>query len=506
MVSGGPVLAGLALRTHANGDGKEIIVPTQEELLAPYPPSPALTADDVRTAIRARTHPDPIFIVLDDDPTGTQSVTDLPVLMAWDVEDFQWALTQDAPAVYVMTNSRSLDPNEARRITIEAVTNALSAAGALGTTVAFATRSDSTLRGHFPLEPDTIAEVLASSGQDVDGVLLVPAFPEAGRITVGGTHYARIGEDYLPVSHTEFARDATFGYGTSNLGEWVEEKTGGAITAAAVSTPDLGEVRSAPESLVKDLLSVSDHGVIAPDIASEEDLRSLSLALIRAEGQGKRFVYRVGPPFVRARIGQDPRKSLTPNDVTRVRRASGTPERPTVPGGLIVVGSHVALTTSQLNDLHSHVELSRFEIDVATVIDPSGREEHIAAAVKDAVEALRQGSVIINTSRRLMVGASADESLDISRRVSDAVVETVHRIVEQVVPRFVVAKGGITSSDVASRGLDIRHARCIGPMLPGIVSLWAAQDGLAQGVPYVVFPGNVGTSTSLTDVVRTLER
>ena len=190
----------------------------------------------------------------------------------------------------------------------------------------------------------------------------------------------------------------------------------------------------------------------------------------------------------------------------RIRDTSGTLQRPTVPGGLVVVGSHVALTTSQLDDLRSHVELARFEIDVATVIDPDAREKHIQTVVNEAIAALRQGSVIINTSRRLVVGAGADESLDISRRVSDAVVETIHRIVEEVVPRFVVATGGITSSDVAARGLDIRHARCIGPMLPGIVSLWAAQDGLAQGVPYIVFPGNVGTSASLTEVVRTLER
>ena len=249
--------------------------------------------------------------------------------MAWDVEDFQWALAEQAPAIYVMTNSRSLDPHEARRITIEAVINALSAAQDLDVTLAFATRSDSTLRGHFPLEPDTIAEVLASSGQDVDGVVLVPAFPEAGRITVGGTHYARIGEDYLPVSQTEFAQDATFGYKTSRLSEWVEEKTQSAVTANTVSTPSLTDVRTAPERLASDLSALSDRQVIASDIASEEDLRALSLALIRAEDQGQHFIYRVGPPFMRTRIDQEPRTPLTSQDVMRIRDTSGTPQRPT---------------------------------------------------------------------------------------------------------------------------------------------------------------------------------
>jgi hypothetical protein len=41
-------------------------------------------------------------------------------------------------------------------------------------------------------------------------------------------------------------------------------------------------------------------------------------------------------------------------------------------------------------------------------------------------------------------------------------------------------------------------------MLPGIVSLWEPVDGPAAGIPYVVFPGNVGDDRSLLGVVRIL--
>ena len=71
-------------------------------------------------------------------------------------------------------------------------------------------------------------------------------------------------------------------------------------------------------------------------------------------------------------------------------------------------------------------------------------------------------------------------------------------------PRFVVAKGGITSSDVAARGLGIGRAYTRGPMLPGIVSLWEPMAGPARGVPYIVFPGNVGDDQALADVVDKL--
>ncbi len=111
----------------------------------------------------------------------------------------------------------------------------------------------------------------------------------------------------------------------------------------------------------------------------------------------------------------------------------------------------------------------------------------------------------MQTSRKLVTGADADASLELSRAVSTAVVEVVRGIIERTVPRFVLAKGGITSSDVAARGLEIRHAVAVGPMLPGIVSLWVAQDGPAAGIPYVVFPGNVGDETSLTTVVARLQ-
>ena len=69
-------------------------------------------------------------------------------------------------------------------------------------------------------------------------------------------------------------------------------------------------------------------------------------------------------------------------------------------------------------------------------------------------------------------------------------------------PRFVIAKGGITSSDTASHGLRIRRARVIGSLFPGLVSVWLPDGGPADGVPYIVFAGNVGNDNSLADAVR----
>ena len=468
---------------------------TLDELTAGLPAGPVVDPADVAAALN-RT-----LVVLDDDPTGTQSVADLPVVTGWSVEDLTWALSTGAPAVYVMTNSRSLDPADAERVNAEVVTNALAAAGRAGARVAFVSRSDSTLRGHYPLEPATIADLLERAGTRVDGIILSPAFPDAGRVTVHGTHYAG-GPDagFVPVGRTEFAGDRTFGYSASFLPAWVEEKTAGAVSAADVAVIDLATLRTDEDAVVAALSAARDRAPIAVDCMEENDLLLLARALQRAEDAGATFVYRVGPPFVRARIGQAPRAPLS---AAEARPADFAPDSDAA-GGLIVVGSHVGLTGRQVDALRAATATPEVVLDVPAVLDPARRDAHVLAVAERAAGALRSGNVVVRRGGAFVAGRDAEESLDFARRVSAAVVEVVQRIVAARCPRFVIAKGGITSSDVAGRGLGINRALVRGPMLPGIVSLWEPQDGPAAGVPYIVFAGNVGDDDSLARVVATL--
>ena len=468
---------------------------TLDELTAGLPAGPVVDPAGVAAALN-RT-----LVVLDDDPTGTQSVADLPVVTGWSVEDLTWALSTGAPAVYVMTNSRSLDPADAERVNAEVVTNALAAAGRAGARVAFVSRSDSTLRGHYPLEPATIADLLERAGTRVDGIILSPAFPDAGRVTVHGTHYAG-GPDagFVPVGRTEFAGDRTFGYSASFLPAWVEEKTAGAVSAADVAVIDLATLRTDEDAVVAALSAARNRAPIAVDCMEENDLLLLARALQRAEDAGATFVYRVGPPFVRARIGQAPRAPLS---AAEARPADFAPDSDAA-GGLVVVGSHVGLTGRQVDALRAATATPEVVLDVPAVLDPARRAAHVLAVAERAAGALRSGNVVVRRGGAFVAGRDAEESLDFARRVSAAVVEVVQRIVAARCPRFVIAKGGITSSDVAGRGLGINRALVRGPMLPGIVSLWEPQDGPAAGVPYIVFAGNVGDDDSLARVVATL--
>ena len=460
-----------------------------DTLLAPLPAPVDLTA----AAVREQLDPTDVLVVLDDDPTGTQSVAGLPVLTRWERSDLDGAFATGAAAVYVLTNTRSLDEDAAADRNREVVEVALAAAADAGRRVTFVSRGDSTLRGHFPLETDVLSAEIAAHGGSVPALtLLVPAFPDAGRITVDSVHYWVTDGEATPVGETAFAKDATFGYAASDLRAWVQEKTGGRIPASEVTGLNIRTIRAGVDAVEAFLRALPAGAVVPVDVVEESDMRVVALALHRMRDLA--VLLRVGPPYVRAHIGQEIAEPVRAEDIAFAHDG----------GGLVVVGSHVPLTTAQLEVLKTaRPQTVTIELDVRALIG-SEREAHLDAQARAVAAALVDGTVIVHTTRELVTGDDGDESLDIARRVSSGVVELVRRVLAITPPRFVIAKGGITSSDVASEALEIRRATVLGPMLPGLVSLWQPETGPAVGIPYIVFAGNVGDADSLATVVATL--
>jgi uncharacterized protein YgbK (DUF1537 family) len=314
------------------------------------------------------------------------------------------------------------------------------------------------------------------------------------------------------VAETEFAKDASFGFANSEMAHYVEEKSRGRFAADSVIVLDLSIIRAgasadgttgdpaiSAKAIADAIDGASNSTPIVADIVTENDLRALALGLEESEWRGKKLLYRVGPPFMRARIGQEIRTPLTGAEAY----AGNTPSEA---GGLIVVGSHVGLTTRQLKVLtEQHRSAHVVEIDVQGLLASGDNADSILnQIVASVVDALHVGDVIVHTSRLVIKAGDSAESLRVARTVSAAVVAVVKRTLRIFPPRFVIAKGGITSSDVAAHGLEIRHAVVRGPMLPGIVSLWEPVDGPAKGIPFIVFAGNVGDDESLAQVTRKL--
>jgi uncharacterized protein YgbK (DUF1537 family) len=452
------------------------------------------------------------LVVLDDDPTGTQSIADLPVLTSWSVSDLQWALRQPTTAFFILTNTRSLSEADAVERN-EQIVDALDEAARLeNVCYVIASRSDSTLRGYYPLETDVLAKELAARGTKVDGVVICPAYIEPGRVTVDSLHWSRAGNGMIPVSHSEFAKDASFGYVNSDLRDWVQEKTAGRISRDEVAAITLIDIRDGGPDRVEEILAgLSGGQPVVVDTADDADLQVVVIALLRAEAAGRSFVYRTGPSFVRARSGQQATPAIDAARLGAILAAAPHDAgdlRPDTAHGLIAVGSHVGLTTRQLERLRTKGNIVELELDVPTLLNGQDRDSHVSDVAARAADLLRTGEsggdVVIRTSRTLITGADAVDSLLIARTVSAALVNTVKEVIAQVRPAFVLAKGGITASDTATEGLSIRRAWSRGTMLPGIVSLWEPVSGPAQGIPFIVFAGNVGDDEALADVVGTL--
>jgi uncharacterized protein YgbK (DUF1537 family) len=102
-------------------------------------------------------------------------------------------------------------------------------------------------------------------------------------------------------------------------------------------------------------------------------------------------------------------------------------------------------------------DLTAIELDVPTIADPARRDAHIAEITARVIGALADSNVLVFTSRTLLRDVDPAASLEIARQVSTAVIDVVRAAVAAK-PAWVVAKGGITSHDVAVRGLGIRRA------------------------------------------------
>ena len=457
------------------------------EVFAALPPP---YAGDLKPRIREllAARPQHKLVVLDDDPTGTQTVHDVPVLTTWDTAALQAEFAQPGPCFYILTNSRSLVAENARTLNVEIATNLRAAAGGKPFTVV--SRSDSTLRGHFPLETDVLAEELGP----FDATLIIPYFEAGGRYTIHDVHYVAEGDKLTPAAETPFAKDAVFGYTHSNLREWVEEKTQGRVKAPDVASVSLETIRvGGPQAVCEQLQGLAKGSVCIVNVAALSDMDVFALGLLMAEQNGRRFLLRSAAQIVAARLGLEARPLLGARDL----QTGGAG------GGLVVVGSHVPKTTEQLAHLLEQTAIDRIALPVPSLLGDATR----AACIADALERIHawlgaNRDVVLYTSRALVAGDDAARNLQIGNSVSAALVEIVQRIT--VRPRYLIAKGGITSSDVATHGLGLKRGIVAGQILPGVPVWRVGAETRFPGMAYIVFPGNVGGASALTDAVTCL--
>ncbi|MCL1854462.1 MAG: hydroxyacid dehydrogenase [Clostridia bacterium] len=456
---------------------------------------PAYDAEAVRARLNAALGTfDRKIVVLDDDPTGVQTVHGVSVYTDWSMDSVRSGFDEQERIFFLLTNSRGFNAERTRRVHAGIARTIVEVSRKANRNFLLISRSDSTLRGHYPLETETLRAAVESEGLHIDGEIIIPFFLEGGRYTIGDVHYVSPGDTLTPAGQTEFALDHTFGYSSSNLCEWVAEKTAGAYPAGTVTSITLEELRACDYAgITAKLQRVKGFGKIVVNAIDYLDVAVFVTALIEAINHGKEFLFRSAAALTKVIGGIADRPLLTREDLVNTTNRNG---------GLIVVGSHVRRTTEQLERLRAAPDIVFVEFNQHLALDPPRFEAEQRRALAEVERHLRNGETVAFYTRRerLDLGAAdKEEELRLSVRISDAVSGIVAGL--SVRPNFIIAKGGITSSDVGTKGLGVRRALVMGQVLQGVPVWLTGPESKFPNLPYVIFPGNVGDENALLDTV-----
>ena len=441
------------------------------------------------------------IIVLDDDPTGIQTVHSIPVYTSWDLSTLRQIMKDKYKVIYILTNSRALTSVKTQRLHKQLARDLKLVALEEGKKFLLISRSDSTLRGHYPFETKTIYDELKKD-EEIDGEIIIPFFLEGGRFTFNDIHYVKEQDFLIPMGQTEFARDSVFGYKASNLKEWIEEKTTGQYPAGQVISISLRMLRKKDiKGILHKLLKLKNFNKVIVNAVEYTDLKVFLIALSESINRGKNYLFRTAASFVQVIGGINPKPLLTKETLY----PKGKPPMP----GLIVIGSYVQKTTRQIKKLAELSNLIWVEWDVSQ----AKTQECLRAEVDRVISEVKKGfnlgkDVCIYTSREYYRNDSQNENSDknliFSSRISEGLVKVVQ--VLKIKPSFLVAKGGITSSDIGVKGLNVKRAMVMGQVQPGIPVWELGPESRFPGLPYIIFPGNVGSDDTLKKVVEILRK
>ena len=396
------------------------------------------------------------MVVLDDDPTGIQTVHGCLLITQWDEQSVRLGFEDAEPFFYILTNTRAMTREDAEQVTREAMEMVIKVNQDYGYRLIIVSRSDSCLRGHFPLETDVMRQCLVQHGYTVaPKTPFCPAFIEAGRVTIDGVHYMKDGNRLIPVSETEFARDNVFAYHTSVLRDYIKEKGANPDDYEIVNAQGYDELRAFAEHLTSDIIPQTSSIVIRSSsslpkaISGIADIPLLNRNILKHQGVG-----------------------------------------------CFVVGSHVKKTTQQLENLLQAEGTCAIEVDVQRILDDAPL---LMSETLDTIQQVVDNYLtpVIYTSRQEIRLDDANQRQHLGQQVSDFLVDIVYRL--PFTPSYLVGKGGITSHDILTKGLGIKSARVLGRVINSVPCV------MTEKFPYIIFPGNVGSEQSLREVYEKLK-
>ena len=234
------------------------------------------------------------IVVLDDDPTGVQTVHGVSVYTDWTKEIIVQGFQEENQIFFLLTNSRSFTAQETTVVHQDIARRVHEVSLQTGIPYVLISRGDSTLRGHYPLETETMKNTIEEiSDTKFDGEVIIPFFKEGGRLTINNIHYVQYGDELVPAGETEFSKDRTFGFTASHLGEWIEEKTNGAFTKGETTYISLEDLRSQNIDGIKgQLMEVTNFKKVVVNAVDYGDVEVFVTAFLQSLKEGKTFICR----------------------------------------------------------------------------------------------------------------------------------------------------------------------------------------------------------------------
>lgn len=439
------------------------------------------------------------IIVLDDDPTGIQTVHGISVYTDWSIESIKQGFEESNSMFFILTNSRGLTAIQTKALHRNIAKNIIEVSKEKNEDFIIISRGDSTLRGHYPLETEVLKETLEEFDvKNIDGEVIIPFFKEGGRFTADNIHYVADNDTLVPAGGTEFAKDKTFGYTSSHLGEWVEEKSHGTFKRESIVYISLDELRSLDYSgITEKLMMITDFNKVVVNAIDYYDVKVFVTALVRAVMKSKGFLFRSAAAFTKIIGGISDKPLLTKQELVNTTNKNG---------GIIIIGSHVKKTTIQLENLKSATNIKFIEFNVHLVLDDAAFKKEQERVIAEVEENIIHGHTVAVYTRRerfdYNTGNKEDE-LVVATKISNAVSGIISNLKTR--PNFIIAKGGITSSDIGTKGLNVKKALVLGQILHGIPVWLTGAESKFPNMPYVIFPGNVGSETALLEAVNIMQ-
>lgn len=442
-------------------------------------------------------------IVIDDDPTGSQTVNNCLLLLKWDYSTLIKGFQSKSNLFFILANTRSLSENDAKLRLVE-ICNALKkviSKESYKEEFIFVSRGDSTLRGHNFLEPKIMNDCLGP----FDATFHIPAFIEGKRMTIDGDHFV----DNVPVSQTLFAKDKIFGYKTSNVKQLLFQKSKSQLKFNDIQNLKISELKVL-ESKEKNIVfnkirNLKENSHVIVDIENYSQLEKFSLSIKKLSKQ-KKFLFRTAASFISSisAVKDNPKEPFFYSIIRRKNR-----EKKFLPG-FLVIGSYVELTTMQLKEFLEISDCIPIELDVFEFLRISKLKSNqdqlvffknkLLAQIRSILK--QENTPVLFTSRKEVSLAKNDEQVNFYNSLAHFISELVSDLKNEI--GYLVSKGGITSNVILSNGFKANYVYLQGQIITG-VSLVTFKLENDENLPIVTFPGNIGNQDSLVKVWRILE-